>query len=84
MRVTVKFFASLKDELNLDGLELEVDGEGDRTALLSSLNTQLSSEQIEKLQNEEISIAINQTLQRDDFVLKQDDEVAFMPPITGG
>lgn len=84
MNVEVLFFASLKEELGVASLGLNLPRANSRAALLESLRSELGSERSAPLFQENIAIAINQTIERGDFTLNEGDEIAFLPPITGG
>ena len=84
MKVHVRFFASLRESLGISQLDLEVPDQARRQELMHALCSTLDSSQYETLSTRRTSIAINQELTRDDFVLADKDEIAFMPPITGG
>jgi len=79
--VTVKFFASLREDLGRAELEVEADT---IAALLTAIGTELG-DAVQHLQQENVRIAVNQDLVDDPaLALKPGDEVAFLPPVTGG
>ena len=49
-----------------------------------ALKDHLSSDAIAAVNADEVKIAVNQVILRADQSLNEGDEVAFMPPITGG
>jgi molybdopterin converting factor small subunit len=49
-----------------------------------ALKDHLSSDAIAAVNADEVKIAVNQVILRADQNLNEGDEVAFMPPITGG
>ena len=77
MSITVKFFARLREELNLD--ELQITATNGMTAFdvwkKATSQTTLPSK---------ILIAINQEYAAAESEVNDDDEVAFFPPVTGG
>jgi len=77
MSITVKFFASLREELNLD--EVQLDPQPEMTAL--SVWQQATSKV--NLPDKTL-IAVNQEYAGDDVAVRDGDEVAFFPPVTGG
>ena len=81
--VTVKFFATLKEVVGLDELALRFDG-NDAAGLKAALAHQLSGEALEALYDNEVRIAVNQSLVHPGFLLDDGDEIAFLPPVTGG
>lgn len=79
--VTVKFFASLREEVGHSEIRLQAGGVAD---LMLALASQLEPEQMNALQQENIRIALNQDLLQGDVAFQDGDEVAFLPPVTGG
>lgn len=77
MSVTVKFFARLREQYNLD--ELQIDAEAGMTAI------QVWQQTTGEVQLQEHTlIAINQEYASADSAVNDLDEVAFFPPVTGG
>ncbi|EGY34543.1 molybdopterin synthase sulfur carrier subunit [Aggregatibacter actinomycetemcomitans] len=78
----VLFFAQTRELIGLDFIEVEGDfttaeeirqhlaAKGDKWALA--------------LQSDKLLVAINQTLMPPQSVVKNGDEIAFFPPVTGG
>ncbi len=77
MTITVKFFASLREQIGTNQLKL-------------SLQTPLTMEQVwaNACRNtplpEHLLMALNQEYVQADAIVKEGDEVAFFPPVTGG
>ena len=84
MKVNVLFFASLKEDLGFSEIELDVSQSAGRSDLFDSLTDELGTASVAPLLAENISIAINRTIEKGEFVLRAGDEIAFLPPITGG
>lgn len=84
MKVHVKFFASLRESIGMSELDLDLPDQAQRQHLMEALCNALNSTQFTQLAATRNSIAINQNLTRGDFKLKPEDEIAFLPPITGG
>ncbi len=82
--VSVLFFASLEEALGLHGLDLKIHASGRREDLMTALAEELGSVCIEPLLADNVSLAVNQTLAQGCITLREGDEVAFLPPITGG
>ena len=80
--IKVLFFAKLREELNIN--ELDVEFKSDIASIGDLYNSLLKDyPQIDNVKN--IKAAVNQELiKKWDFTLKDGDEVAFFPPITGG
>ena len=80
--LTILFFAQTRELVGVDKLEIEGDfataeqlrqylaGNGDKWALA--------------LQSDKLLVAINQTLMPLESAVKNGDEIAFFPPVTGG
>lgn len=86
MMVRAVFFASLREAVQSDVLEIEL-GEGAGLAdLRRCLAARLGADQVAALDAADVRVAVNQRLVHDgeDAVLATGDEVAFMPPVTGG
>lgn len=85
MSVEVKFFASLRDELGSSGCQLAVPS--NVAALLASLEAKFGTA-AQALSAKGVRVALNQSLVDPDALLatklKNGDEIAFLPPVTGG
>ncbi|WP_226702035.1 molybdopterin synthase sulfur carrier subunit [Microbulbifer elongatus] len=81
--IKVLFFASLREQLQRDGLEIEAAGLTSVTQLRSKLAEQGATWQ-SALSNEQLQVALNQKLSTMDAAIQDGDEVAFFPPVTGG
>jgi molybdopterin converting factor subunit 1 len=81
MKLKVKFFASYKEALGLDELELELDKDSDVNALLEILRKDYP-----KLGNllETLVVSVNLEYAGFETKLKEGDEVALLPPVSGG
>ncbi|MCZ6709088.1 MAG: MoaD/ThiS family protein [Gammaproteobacteria bacterium] len=84
MRIRVLFFASLKDEVGEGALTLQVHDSGSMDALFEALSATIPETAIVLLQAENVRLAVNQQLVTPPLQLRADDEVAFLPPVTGG
>ena len=76
MRVRVKYFASLREQLGSDGVELDLD-EAATVADVWKLATNLSAP-------ENLLSSRNLKYAEWDESVEEGDEVAFFPPVTGG
>ncbi len=79
--ITVLFFARLKDQVGQVELQLESDLAGKTAAELQQV---LIDQGMLALQDDSIRIAVNQDFCSADTIVNDGDEVAFMPPVTGG
>ena len=77
----VKFFASLRDLVGLEEIVLDV---VDHRSLLKELEKLLSAEGYEAISAASVKIALNHEIVEPDFEIRHNDEIAFLPPITGG
>ena len=81
MRVTVRLFARLRDIAGTAELPCDLAA----GATIGDLWRQLAAEFPELSEYERsISSAVNADYARMDHVLQADDEVAFLPPVSGG
>lgn len=82
-QLKVKFFASLREQLGSDSVELAwTDGQSIQV-LIDLLKEQLG-EAANILDQSEILVAVNQTMVDRDHHINAQDEIAFLPPVTGG
>ncbi len=77
MDIDVKFFASLRERMGRTSDKVTLAGD---EATVADVWGQLSSESMPS----NILIAVNKEYTSLDQVLKNGDEVAFFPPVTGG
>ena len=80
MRVTLKYFGLLAEITHRNEEQME---------LTADVNTLLElksavEHRFPAFQKTAYSIALNQALCNDDLALKDDDEIAFLPPFAGG
>ena len=79
--INILFFARLKDQIGQTELQLGDDMAG---KTLAELQQELIAQGMTALQDDSIRIALNQNFCNADAIVKAGDEVAFMPPVTGG
>ncbi len=86
MMVRAVFFASLREAVETEFLDLEIGDGGGLRELRQGLAARLGADQMAALDAAEVRVAINRRLVHDgeESVLVAGDEVAFMPPVTGG
>ena len=80
----VLFFAQTRELLDCDALELDFEP---ALASLETLRSQLAARGDRwdlALQRDKLLVAVNQTMSPWDTEIKDGDEVAFFPPVTGG
>lgn len=81
--VQVRFFASLREALGHESLQCQVPNGCSLAQLLRELDRQLG-EASTALRAENVRVAVNQSLVSTELALNAGDEVAFLPPVTGG
>jgi len=84
MTVRVLFFASLRDSAGADELEIELDDAVPLDGFMPLLKDRLGEPAFEALTGESVRIALNQELTSGAVTIRPGDEIAFMPPVTGG
>lgn len=78
MKVRIKVFAGLRDQLDLEETEVTIAG----GVSVADIWRQLFPDQA--LTADRIMIAVNHEYCDGDQALHEGDEVAFFPPVTGG
>ncbi len=86
VNIDVKFFASLREQVGTAGLKISA---ANLQALLNELKAQLPEAGFEHLLSPNIRLAVNQDLvegnwRKAGLAFADGDEVAFLPPVTGG
>jgi molybdopterin synthase sulfur carrier subunit len=81
--ITVRFFGSLRDATGLGECSLRLEA-GTLEALMQTLSDRFGEAASQKLRDPRVRLAVNQSLQEMLPILASGDEVAFMPPVTGG
>lgn len=80
-QVKVVFFASLRDKVGCGEMAVDADTLGQLQAYLQQA---FDAEQASALWADNVRIAVNQELVEAEVDLRDGDEVAFLPPVTGG
>ena len=80
----ILFFASLRDEVGRDAVSLALDAPVSLADLLEQLAVELSAAAMAALRAENVRVAVNQAFLSGGELIQPGDEVAFMPPVTGG
>ena len=84
MTVKVLFFASLRDAAGTDELHIDLAEPVLLDGLLATLEARLDTTGFAALTAKNVRIAINQVLATGPLLVRPGDEVAFLPPVTGG
>jgi molybdopterin synthase sulfur carrier subunit len=83
--VEILYFARIKELVGMDREQLQLpQGIADISALIDHLCGDRGDEWSAALRQENLLIAVNQTMVKSDQRLGDGDEVAFFPPVTGG
>lgn len=83
MNVTVRFFASLREAVGVDCVDVQP-AEPTLRGLRRALADLLDAAQWEAVAATGVQVALNQAIVQDEAALADGDEVAFLPPVTGG
>lgn len=83
MQVEVHVFGSLKESVSADVWQQELCAGADLSALLDYIRQSQGEPAFLALTGDNVKIAVNQTLTVA-ATLHDGDEVAFLPPVTGG
>jgi molybdopterin synthase sulfur carrier subunit len=85
MRLTLKYFASLREALGAGGaLEWTPDAEPTAAALRAWLRTLSPAHAQALAPGRAVRVAVDQALADESTPLRDGAEVAFFPPVTGG
>lgn len=78
----LRFFASLRERLGSSSINFEYSGQKTVNELMVELIAK--GDRWLLLTEQDVLIAVNQTLCAKDAKINDGDEVAFFPPVTGG
>ena len=81
--ITVKFFASLKAIAEKEEEQIEVQSSISMDQL-SDIISKTSPKMADIIRDNKIMISVNQEMADPDTVIHDGDEVAFLPPFSGG
>ena len=85
MKIRIQYFALLRDAVGRESDELDVPAEVNTAgALREWLIAQGEPWATAMANRRRIRAAVNQEMAEDDAAVKDGDEVAFFPPVTGG
>ncbi len=83
--ITVRYFASIREKLGCADETLELPcGVDSVQDLLEYLKQQHGQLWEEGLKNSAVLVAVNQAVAKRSAAIKDGDEIAFFPPVTGG
>ena len=84
INVEVRFFASLREVTGCGALAVDLPAGADFAGLCAALAQRFDAQAMAALLAGNVRVARNQTLATPPFALADGDEVAFLPPVTGG
>ena len=84
MTIKVRFFAALRESLGIDSLDVPSPANSDLSGLLEHIRRRLGDAAVDALCAPDIRVALNREFVVGECVVTDGDEIAFMPPITGG
>lgn len=82
--IQVLFFARFREELGVASEQIELDGLTTMGELLACLRRRGEAWGRLFAEDQRVMMAVNQALADRNTPLKEGDEVAFFPPVTGG
>jgi sulfur-carrier protein len=83
--IKLLFFARLREQLGREMLQLEASPELSNIAAIIELLRQRGGVWAEQFDTDQtVLVALNQEMATPDTLVKDGDEVAFFPPVTGG
>ena len=81
--VTVKFFASFKEKIGKPEIKLSTKGAATLENVIEALETKIPG--LKKLIEEgNAVVALNEEIAAKNAVVKESDEIAIFPPVSGG
>jgi molybdopterin converting factor small subunit len=80
MKIKVLLFGIIKDLINETSLEIELP----KSSSLSDLKILLFKDYINLKSHKNFAIAVNEVYKEDSYLLKSEDIVALIPPVSGG
>lgn len=81
MRITVRFFAILRDRVGLDRVEFELDDGAKTSDAVKEIARRFDS--ISPMLPR-TALAVNREYVKSDHLLSDGDELALIPPVSGG
>lgn len=80
MKITVLFFGILKDIVEKNSLSIEIES----NCTIDNFKKQLMNEYQKLTKFTNFSVAVNEEYVDENYVLKSNDVVALIPPVSGG
>jgi len=85
MTVNILYFARLREAFGMGSEQIELpEGVGDISGLTQWLRSRGGAWETELAEGKPVRAAVNQVLSFPATTIKDGDEIAFLPPVTGG
>ncbi|RQS14879.1 molybdopterin converting factor subunit 1 [Burkholderia sp. Bp8998] len=85
MKLTIKYFASIREQLHTDEEVVEIDAHEVTVDALRGMLAARDARSGDALRiDRPVRAAVNLEMVTGGFVVREDSEVAFFPPVTGG
>ncbi|QOL25738.1 molybdopterin converting factor subunit 1 [Thalassotalea sp. LPB0316] len=82
--ITIKFFASLREQLDCQDLTLELTQEMKSVQDVKLAIVKRHPNWADALEQSKLLSAVNHNMVSSDHAIAPNDEIAFFPPVTGG
>ncbi|MBB1268801.1 molybdopterin synthase sulfur carrier subunit [Shewanella sp. SR44-3] len=82
--IKILFFAQVRELLGTASLDLAIEKGGITAEVLRAQLASTDDKWAKVMASDKLLVAINQTMSTWDASIKDGDEVAFFPPVTGG
>ncbi|MFT6389563.1 MAG: molybdopterin synthase sulfur carrier subunit [Cellvibrionaceae bacterium] len=82
--ITIRYFASLRDEFNIDSEALDWNKKLSTVAAIKESLSIRDAKWQNTLNNKSVLSAVNQKMADNNASITDGDEIAFFPPVTGG
>ncbi len=82
--IRVRFFAALRERIGCASLDIDAAASSDLCGVIESVRHRFGDDAAEALLAPNVRIAVNREFVGRRAAVSDGDEVAFMPPITGG
>lgn len=82
-RVKIKFFASFREKTGMDEMDLDIRGQITVAQVIDDLARSLGVVK-EFFKSGAVVIAVNREVAKPELIVKDGDEIAIFPPVSGG
>lgn len=83
--IRLLYFASLREALNTENEQLELPHDVKSVTQLKQFLSQRGELWLDAFQgNQPLLVSVNQQMANDESLVRDGDEIAFFPPVTGG